>query len=136
MGGVNDTSERRREDVLGIISESGMLTNVCGSKTSSVRLWIFNRAKEGKKKVHTSSPSELWKLNLKSGSATHSASGDRQFFSGPRPPAPGEVEAQRGVCLLYAMLMLQPYPIPVEVEKDSQVGKIRSTVPSRSAQGG
>jgi hypothetical protein len=31
MGGVNVTSERRREDVLGIISESGMLTNVCRS---------------------------------------------------------------------------------------------------------
>jgi hypothetical protein len=63
----------------------------------------------------------------------HSASGDRQPLSGLTPPAPGEVDAQRVFCLLYAMLMLQPRPTPVEVEKDSQVGKTRSIVPSRSA---
>ena len=28
---MNVTSERRREDIFGTISESGMLTNVCGS---------------------------------------------------------------------------------------------------------
>lgn len=83
--------------------------------------------------MHTSSSGELCKLKLKSGSATHSASGDRQFLSGPKPPAPGEVDAQRGFCLLYAILILQLRPTPVEAEKDSQVGKIRSTVPSRSA---
>jgi hypothetical protein len=32
MGGVKVTSERRREGVFEIISERGMLTNVCRSK--------------------------------------------------------------------------------------------------------
>ena len=95
----------------------------------------LNSDGRGKKSMHTSSSGEFCKLKLKSGSATHSASGDRQFLSAPNPPAPEEADAQRGFCLLYAILMLQPRPIPVEVEKDSQVGKMRSTVPSRSARG-
>jgi hypothetical protein len=64
----------RERDVDECLRVKLFVSNPCGSSTTGQR----------KKKVYTSSSGEPWKLNLKSGSAAQSASGDRQFFwSGP-----------------------------------------------------
>ena len=71
------------------------------------------------------------KLNLKSGSATHSPSGGRHanlpFFT-----LFCVDDVHVGTCLLYAMLILQASPMPVVEETEEQVVKIISIVPSRS----
>ena len=41
-------------------------------------------------------------------------------------------EAHKGSCLLYATLMAQPEPMPVEDDTESQVTISMSMVPSRS----
>lgn len=71
------------------------------------------------------------KLKEKFGSAVQSCSGVRHT----RFPflTLGDVElAQSGSCWLYAMLIAQSWPIPVDLDTDAQVEKTISIVPSLS----
>jgi len=67
---------------------------------------------------------------LKFGSAVHSCSGGRQDLAFLRPG--GVEDVQSGSCLLYAMLIVQSVPRPVELDTEEHVGNTRSMVPSRS----